>query len=304
MAASLTSIFHDLREVDIYEHEAMSRHTSFGIGGPADVLAMPCSPVALRDLLLLCWDSGCRPVIIGNGTNIIVRDGGVRGVVIKLGDKLGRIERRGNSIVAQAGAGLATVCVQAADWGLAGLGFAAGIPGSVGGAVWMNAGANGGDVGQLVQRVTACSPDGGEVILSHDELQFSYRHSVLQHLPLIVAEVEFHLQPGDPQELHAQLCETIQARCAKQPIAQPSAGCIFKRPPDDFAGRLVEAVGAKGMRVGAAEISPKHANFIVNTGGATAAQVLELIEQVRKKVHAAHGVWLQPEVCVVGEDPG
>jgi UDP-N-acetylmuramate dehydrogenase len=288
--------------VDVLRDEPMSRHTSFGIGGPADVMALPCSPEALQELLRVCFARGLRPVIIGNGTNVLVRDGGIRGVVIKLADNLSDIRREGLTVEAQSGASLARLCVMAADWGLAGLGFAAGIPGSVGGAVWMNAGAWGADIGASVQQVRAYDFTGQAVTLDHDALDFSYRHSSLQEADLVVTEVTFALREGSPRCLHAELCETIEKRCCTQPVAQASAGCIFKRPPCDFAGRLVEAAGGKGMRVGGATISEKHANFIISDGTATATDVLGLLDGVRTRVHERTGIWLEPEVLVLGED--
>ena len=302
MSHALARAWRTLRGVDILENEPMSRHTSFGIGGPAEVLAIPHTPQALWQLLQTCHEGGCLPLVLGNGTNIIVRDGGIRGGVIKIGQRLSAVRRAGRNLIAQGGASLAKLCLTAADCGLGGLGFAAGIPGTVGGAIWMNAGANGGDVGQYVTELRAFDCEGQELLLGHDDLDFAYRHSSLQGQHRVVVEVTFALVEGEPQALRAQLCEAILARCLKQPVAQPSAGCIFKRPPNDFAGRLVEAVGGKGLRVGGAQISRKHANFIVNVGGATARDVLELIERVRHRVYEEHGVSLETEVCVTGED--
>ncbi|MEN6643568.1 MAG: UDP-N-acetylmuramate dehydrogenase [Armatimonadia bacterium] len=302
MIARQTSVFYGLEDVEVHEHEPMSAHTSFGIGGPADILAIPHTLTALRRVLAAVAEAQLPLLIIGNGTNIIVRDGGFRGVVVKLGEQLGRIRQEGTRIVAESGASLGRVCVFAADAGLAGLTWAAGIPGTIGGAVWMNAGASGGDMGHCVERLTAYDLSGGELVLEHDELDFSYRHSALQGRALVVAEVTLKLEPGDPVALHRELCETIEKRCGKQPLKEPSAGCIFKRPPTDYAGRLIESVGGKGLTVGGAQISSKHAGFIVNTGGATANDVLELVQLVRQRVYDQHGIWLEQEVCVVGEE--
>jgi UDP-N-acetylmuramate dehydrogenase len=291
-----------LAGVDVLHDEPMSRHTSFGIGGPADVLAIPHSPRALELLLQACAESGDTPLIIGNGTNLLVRDGGIRGVVIKIAENLSEVRREGLTIQAQSGASLARLCVMAADWGLAGLGFAAGIPGTVGGAVWMNAGAWEQNIGSLVQQVVACDLAGREVVLDRQALEFSYRRSSFQETGLVIIEVTFALAEGHPRVLLAELCETIEKRCRVQPVAQPSAGCIFKRPPCDYAGRLVEAVGAKGLRVGGAKVSEKHANFIVNDGGATARDVLALLDQLRQRVFEQTGVRLEPEIRILGED--
>lgn len=302
MSALTRSPFHQLPEVEVREHEPMSLHTSFRLGGPADYYAIPHSLEGLRRLLVACTESGLPHQIIGNGTNLVVRDGGLRGVVIQIAENLSALRRQDCQIVAEGGAGLAKLCMFAADEGLAGLSFISGIPGTVGGAVWMNAGAHGGDIGQHVRQVRAFDWSGQEVLLTPEQLDFSYRHSTLQTQALVVAEVTFDLCPGDSASLHEELCDIIERRCEKQPINLPSAGSIFKRPPEDFAGRLIEAIGGKGLRVGDAEISPKHAGFIVNLGHATAADVLELIRTIRERVHEQHGVWLEPEVRVIGED--
>lgn len=302
MAASVSTAFTGLTGVEVREHEPMSRHTSFGVGGPSDIFAVPTSVAALRRLLMACVDSNQPYLVIGNGTNVIFRDGGFRGVVIQIGEPMSAIRHEGSRLIAQSGAGLGSVCLQACEAGLAGLSWAAGIPGTIGGAVWMNAGANGGEIGQTVSRVIALDQAGEQIELRHTDLDFSYRYSTLQGQPLVVVEVEFDLAPGEPQDLRREMYETIEQRCGKQPLKERSAGCIFKRPPRDFAGRLIECCGCKGLTVGGAQISPKHAGFIVNQGGATANDVLQLIEQVRRRVHDEHGIWLEQEVCVVGED--
>ena len=302
MAASVSTACAGLVGVQVCEHEPMSRHTSFGVGGPADVYAVPTSATALRQLLRACVDGGLPYLVIGNGTNLIFRDGGFRGAVIRIGEPMSTVRHEGGRLIAQSGAGLDSVCLRASEAGLAGLAWAAGIPGTVGGAVWMNAGANGGEVGQTVARVMALNQAGEQVELRPPDLDFSYRHSTLQGQPLVVTEVEFALTPGDPQDLRRQMYEVIEKRCTRQPLKERSAGCIFKRPPGDFAGRLIDCTGCKGLTVGGAEISPKHAGFIVNRGGATAHDVLQLIEQVRRRVHDEHDIWLEQEVCVVGED--
>lgn len=288
--------------VEILRREPMSRHTSFGIGGPADILAVPGDVAALRRLLRACVETNLPYLVIGNGTNIIFRDGGFRGAVIKIGERLSDIRRRGNRLIVQSGASLSRVCLQAAELEMSGLAWATGIPGTVGGAVWMNAGAHGGEVGQSVKRVVVINLEGEEVALRHRDLAFSYRYSTLQGQPLIVTEVEFELAEGSEADIRREMYDVIEQRLAKQPLKERSAGCIFKRPPKDFAGRLIECSGCKGLAVGGAQISPKHAGFIVNRGGATASDVLALIEQVRRRVHDESGVWLEQEVCVVGED--
>lgn len=297
----LAEILRTVPDLEVRENERMSAHTSFGIGGPADILVVPHTLKALQHLIKVCHDHEVQPVVLGNGTNVLVQDGGIRGVVIRLADNLGAIELSGNRVKAQAGAAIAAVCRFAADHGLSGLEFAAGIPGTVGGAAWMNAGANGGDMGSLITSVRGFRFDGSEVLLDRDELEFSYRHSSLQKTDLIIAEVELELVPDNPATIHARLCEGIETRCARQPVAQKSAGSIFKRPPGDYAGRLLEVCGAKGCTIGEACVSLKHANFIVNAGHATAEDVLKLINEIRRKVYEYSGIWLETEVLVLGE---
>ena len=281
---------------------AMSEQTSFGIGGTADIFVEPGSVVGLAASVRLAHEAGVKPVFIGAGTNVLVRDGGIRGVVIKVGPRLDRVTVDGTRLTAEAGVRLATLCRESASHGLAGLEFAAGIPGCVGGAIVMNAGAHGGEMGQVTRWVRVVQPDGSLRLVQGDELTFGYRTSSLQGTDLCIAEAGFELRRADPEQIHLALCETIERRCIKQPVSHSSAGSVFKRPEGDYAGRLVEEAGAKGMRVGGAAISEKHANFIITDRSARAADVLELIEAVRAKVHDRSGVWLQPEVHVIGED--
>lgn len=279
----------------------MSRYTSFGIGGPADVVVTPHTVEALAAAVRALHETGEVPLLIGNGTNLLVLDGGVRGVVIRAANGMSTVRIEGTRVAADSGARLGTLCREAAACGLSGLEWAAGIPGTLGGALVMNAGAHGGEIGPLVRWVRVIHPDGTLEMLDQEHLWFSYRNSCFQGSPLIIAEAGLELTPADPAAIHQTICDTIQTRCDKQPVALPSAGCIFKRPDKDYAGRLVEAVGGKGMRVGGAMVSEKHANFIVNDGGATALDVLRLIRQVKDRVHERFAVELATEVCVVGE---
>jgi len=284
---TLTKLASELARIDgatVREHEPLAKHTSFGIGGPADVFVTPEDVRAVQELLRTTADAGVQPVILGNGSNTIVRDEGVRGVVIRIAGTLGRIDTEGTLAVVEAGATLASVCFSCAQEGLSGLEFAAGIPGTLGGALIMNAGAT-------ITRI-----DG-------DAVDFQYRHSSLREVEGTIVRAGLRLEPGDPTEIHQGLCDTIALRCAKQPVSLPSAGSIFKRPGGDFAGRLLEEAGAKGMRVGNAAVSDKHANFVVNLGGATADDVLELIEAARDLVYKKFDVLLELEVCVLGEGP-
>lgn len=289
--------------LEVREKEPLSRHTSFGIGGPADLLAIPFTPEALRKAIVAATRLGIKPLYLGNGTNLIVRDGGVRGLVIRMAGGLNNISIGRKETVVQAGASLATVCFQCAEAGLAGLEFAAGIPGTMGGALIMNAGANGGEIAQVTNWVEVVTPEGEIRRLGHDELNFTYRSSSLGDKGLAVLRAGLHLTEGDAREIYCSLCDAIALRCAKQPVSSPSAGSIFKRPEGDYAGRLLEAAGAKGMRVGRAAVSTKHANFVVNLGGATASDVIRLIEAAQALVYEKFGVLLEPEVCLAGEDP-
>ncbi len=284
------------------EDEPLARHTSFGIGGPADLLAIPSSPQALCAALAATHQAGQEPLLLGNGTNLIVRDGGIRGVVIRIASEMSAIQFDGTRATVEAGASLATVCLQCARRGLSGLEFAAGIPGTIGGALIMNAGAYGGEIGDVTEWVEIATSDGSIERLSRAELDFGYRHSKLSNLGHVVVRAGLCLTEGDPCDIHAKLCDTMSTRCSKQPVSRPSAGSIFKRPEGDYAGRLLEAAGAKGMCVGRAAVSTKHANFMVNLGGATAADVIALIDTARDLVFEKFEVLLEPEVCVIGED--
>jgi UDP-N-acetylmuramate dehydrogenase len=290
-----------LKNVQILTNEPLSKHTSLGVGGPADFFVIPHSIAALAELIRYATDAGVPYLVLGEGTNIIVRDAGVRGMVIRIADNLSEIHRDGTQVTAQAGARVAMLCRRCCEWGLTGLEFAGGIPGSVGGAVVMNAGAYEGEMRQVVDWVTAIKPSGKIERLTRDELGLRYRDSIFQHEDLIVAEVGFLLDKGKAREIRARTYEIVECRCSMQPLARRSAGSVFKRPDGDYAGRLLEAIGAKGLQVGGAMISQKHANFIVNGGGATASDILRLIELVQKRVQERFGIRLEPEVMVVGE---
>lgn len=242
-------------------------------------------------------------VILGNGTNLLVRDGGYEGVVLRLGSGFTGIRREGNFLTAGAAAPLSKIAKEAAQNGLSGLAFAAGIPASAGGAVFMNAGAYGGEMKDVVKSVRMISRDGlREAILSGDELEFSYRTSALRKSGDIVTEVTFELTPGDPEAIAAEMRELAERRNAKQPLAYPSAGSFFKRPQGHFAGALIEEAGLKGLSVGGAQVSALHAGFIINKGGASAGDVLALMRLVQNIVRDRSGVELVPEVQIIGRD--
>ena len=278
--------------------EPMSRHTSFRIGGPARRMAFLASGEQLVLLLAEAERLGARPLVIGNGTNLLCPDAGLDRLVIDTSAALNRVESAGpDTVTAEAGASLARAADFACRQGLTGLEFAHGIPGTVGGAVCMNAGAYGGEMRQVVQAVTVLFPEEGIRTLSGGDLAFGYRRSFLTDRPdAVVLRAVFRLAPGDPDEIRQQMRELMERRRASQPLDLPSAGSTFKRPEGYFAGTLIDQCGLKGLTVGGAQVSEKHAGFIVNRGGATSADVRELIRQVQARVLDATGVRLEPEV--------
>ncbi len=284
----------------LLENEPMSRHTTFRVGGPADVLFMPRGPEEVRRALDAAREAGVPAVVIGNGSNLIVRDGGIRGLVIALGEGMSRVERDGNVIVAQAGASLARVAAFAQEAGLAGLEFVSGIPGTLGGGCAMNAGAYNGQLEDVL--IDAYVLLNGEFrTLTRDELQMGYRTSLPLREGGVVLSARFGLEPGDPAAIAARMRELNARRREKQPLNYPSAGSTFKRPEGHFAGALIEQAGLKGRSVGGAQVSEKHAGFIVNTGSATAADILALIAEVQDVIQERFGVRMETEVRVLGE---
>jgi UDP-N-acetylmuramate dehydrogenase len=282
--------------------EPMNRHTSFRIGGPADALFVPRDANWLKKALKSAQELGIPVTVIGNGSNLLVRDGGIRGLVIKLSGTLDYVHVLGTDLRAGCGVLLSTLSHVAVEAGLKGLEFAAGIPGTLGGALSMNAGAYDGEMKDVVSAVRALTLAGDEVELRGEELAFGYRHSALKARDLVAVEATLALTPGDKEVSLARIAELNRLRREKQPIALPSAGSVFKRPPGHFAGRLIEQAGLKGCRIGDAEVSTLHAGFIVNVGNATARDVLDLIFHVQSKVREQSGVTLEPEVRIVGED--
>jgi UDP-N-acetylmuramate dehydrogenase len=282
--------------------EPMAKHTTFRIGGPADYLVMPSSTREVAAVLATAREYGVPVVVLGNGSNVLVRDKGIRGLVLKLDAAMGEMSHNGTTVKAGAGAALGDVARYAGSIGLTGLEFAVGIPGSIGGAVFMNAGAYDGEIGCLVSAVTAVCPDGRLQRFGHADIRFGYRDSIFQHNGCVICEVELALAAGDDTVIDRKMTDYTSRREAKQPIEMPSAGSTFKRPPGYFAGTLIEQAGLKGFRIGGAEVSGKHAGFIVNVGGATATDVLALIKEVQRQVHDRFGVRLQPEVRIIGEE--
>lgn len=281
--------------------EPLAPYTTWKIGGPADLLLIPRSKEELAAAVKLLNRHGTPWMMLGKGSNTLISDKGVRGVVIKLGAGLDYARFEGDSVTAGGAYSFIKLSVMAGKAGLTGLEFAAGIPGTVGGAVYMNAGAHGSDVSRILQRAEVLLPTGELAALQKDDMAYAYRHSILQTRPGIVTEAVFKLEPGDRNEIAAALAAYKDRRRRTQPLQQACAGSVFRNPEGHYAARLIEEAGLKGLRIGGAEVSPLHANFIVNTGQATAQDVLSLIEQIRRTVEQKYGVRLIPEVLVVGE---
>ncbi len=289
----------NIPNLELREGVAMSRMTSFRIGGPAEVVAYPKNEGELCALLKLCHAHGVKPVILGAGTNVLAPDAGLKGLTICLKDCLEGMERVGeNTIRVMAGVTMSRAAVYAAGLNLGGLEFAHGIPGTVGGGVYMNAGAYGGEIKDVCTRVRIVEETGEARWISKEEAAFSYRHSAIEDNPWIVAAAEFELTPKPEAEVWDKMKELIGKRRASQPLDLPSAGSAFKRPVGGYAAALIDQTGLKGFRVGGAAVSEKHAGFVVNLGGATAADVQELLKQVSDKVFAATGIRLEPEVRI------
>ena len=279
--------------------EPLARHTSFRIGGPADVLATPDTALELAAIARAAAEAGASLTILGGGSNMLVGDGGIRGVVVKLGRGFRRIDWDPPCVEAGAAVQLGRLARDAAERGLAGLEYAEGIPGTVGGALFMNAGAYGGEVSETVDEVEGVDASGAVRRLARASLAFVYRRTMLP-AGFLVTAVRFRLRPEASTSVQARLAQARDRRIASQPHGQANAGSIFKNPPGDFAGRLVEAAGLKGTRVGGARISEQHGNFIVNEGAAHATDVQALMQEAQRVVWERNGVWLEPEVRLVG----
>ena len=280
----------------------MKEQTTFKIGGAADVLIFPSNISEVVSIIKLADDFKFPCTILGNGSNVLVLDNGIRGVVIKFSDKFfSKIRVEDEKIIAEAGALLKDVSKFAAEKSLSGLEFAVGIPGSIGGAIFMNAGAYGGEMKNVVASVTAVSSAGEILKFCADELNLGYRQSIFQQNGCAICEVELKLTRGNFDEISQQMKDFTHKRESKQPLEFPSAGSTFKRPKGYFAGTLIDTTGLKGLRVGGAMVSEKHAGFVVNAGDATAQDVLNLIEEVKRRVMEAHNVSLTPEVRIIGE---
>ena len=288
-----------LPEMDLRFNEPMAKHTSFRIGGPVEVMAFPKSREELTKLLKTSALLDCKTAILGAGTNVLAPDEGISGLVICLKDCLDGVERLDeNHIRVMSGVTMTRAAVFAANQGLGGMEFAHGIPGSVGGGVYMNAGAYGGELCQIVESVEVMDMAGNLRRLSKEEMHFSYRHSILEEERGIVISADFTLEPKPTEEIKARMKELMGKRSASQPLDLPSAGSAFKRPVGGYAAALIDNAGLKGYQVGNAAISTKHAGFAVNLGGATAEDVKNLLRQVSEKVFENSGIRLEPEVRI------
>ena len=286
---------------EVLQNADMRQYTTLKLGGTADWLAFPRSAAEIAELFAEAGAAGLPVTVIGHGSNLLVLDGGIRGLVIRIEKNMKNIRREGNRLTAAAGAMLGAVAGFAAENGLTGLEFASGIPGTVGGAVTMNAGAYGGEMKDVVVRVDGILPDGTEMSLSGEEMRFGYRRSAVKDLNLIVTEVTMELAEGDPAEIRAKMSELNRQRAEKQPLDVPSAGSTFKRPEGFYAAALIDQCGLKGYSVGGAQVSMKHAGFLVNSGDSS-RDYLELVRTVQRIVRERAGVELEPEIRIIGEE--
>lgn len=290
-----------LSEDRVFSSEPMKKHTSFRIGGPADYFVMPKSYEEVAEAIAVCKEEQVPYSIVGNGSNLLVSDAGYRGVVIQIFREMSEVQVEGNCIRAQAGASLAKIAAAALDAELAGFEFAAGIPGTLGGACVMNAGAYGGEMKDVLVNVTVLDESDKVVKLEKEDLELGYRTSIIARKGYIVLGAELELKHGSPDEIRGLMNELKEKRISKQPLEYPSAGSTFKRPEGHFAGKLIQDAGLRGFRVGDAMVSKKHCGFVINTGEATAAEVDSLMKQVSERVQEQFGVTLEPEVKRLGE---
>ena len=288
-------------EERVKKEEPMRLHTTFRVGGPADLFVSPNSVEEVCKVTALCREEGVPYYIMGNGSNLLVSDQGYRGVIIQFYKEMNDISVEGTLLRAQAGALLSAVANRALSESLTGFEFAAGIPGTLGGACVMNAGAYGGEMKDALKAVTVLTQEGEVLTLSNEELELGYRTSVIARKHYIVLEAEIALSEGKKEEIQAVMDDLKERRITKQPLEYPSAGSTFKRPEGYFAGKLIQDAGLRGFQVGGAQVSEKHCGFVINKDHATAAEIAELIRQVSEKVEAQFGVKLEPEVKRLGE---
>lgn len=284
----------------IFEKEPMKNHTTFRIGGPADLFAAPVTEEGVAKVVRICREKNYPFYVLGNGSNLLVSDDGYRGLILQLYRNFSEITVDGEEIAVQAGAMLSVIAKRALEHGLTGFEFASGIPGTIGGAVVMNAGAYGGEMKDVLTEVTVLTQDNEIITVPAKELDLGYRYSVVPEKGWIVLGAKLRLAAGDTAAIRARMEELKEQRVTKQPLEYPSAGSTFKRPEGYFAGKLIQDAGLRGFSVGDAQVSEKHCGFVVNKGNATAADVLELMKQVSEKVNEQFGVTLEPEVKMLG----
>lgn len=302
MNSEIRKMFCDLLGEDrVFTEEAMSQHTTFKIGGPADYFLMPDKGEDVGRVIKICKEKEIPYFILGNGSNLLVGDGGYRGAVIQIYRNMSSVTVEGNEITAQAGALLSAVAAAAKNASLTGFEFAGGIPGTIGGAVVMNAGAYGGEMKDVLTEVTVMNAEGDIFTLPTEELELGYRTSIIKTAGYIVLEAKIRLKEGDSEVIRETMKDLTIRRTTKQPLEYPSAGSTFKRPEGYFAGKLIMDSGLAGYQVGGAQVSEKHCGFVINAGGATARDVRTLMDNVRDIVYKKYGVTLEPEVKFLGE---
>lgn len=302
MNSEIRKMFCDLLGEDrVFTEEAMSQHTTFKIGGPADYFLMPDKGEDVGRVIKICKEKEIPYFILGNGSNLLVGDGGYRGAVIQIYRNMSSVTVEGNEITAQAGALLSAVAAAAKNASLTGFEFAGGIPGTIGGAVVMNAGAYGGEMKDVLTEVTVMNAEGDIFTLPIEELELGYRTSIIKTAGYIVLEAKIRLKEGNPEVIRETMKDLTIRRTTKQPLEYPSAGSTFKRPEGYFAGKLIMDSGLAGYQVGGAQVSEKHCGFVINAGDATARDVRTLMDNVRDIVYKKYGVTLEPEVKFLGE---
>ncbi|KOY78225.1 UDP-N-acetylenolpyruvoylglucosamine reductase [Apilactobacillus kunkeei] len=290
-----------MEKIELLKNEPLSKYTFTETGGPADLVAFPKNTDEVRELLSMAKRDDLPITVLGNASNLIIKDGGIRGLVIIL-TEMNEITSHDDLVIAQAGARYIDTTIVAQQHGLTGMEFAAGIPGSIGGAVFMNAGAYGGETAEVIESVTVLTPENEIKTLSNSELDFGYRHSAVQDQNDIVLEATFKLSTGDKDEIQAEMDRLNELRESKQPLDLPSCGSVFKRPEGYFAGKLIHDAGLQGYQSGGAQVSKKHAGFIVNIDNATATDYLNVIKHVQETVYAKNKVHLETEVRIIGQD--
>lgn len=287
--------------ISVEENVPMAQHTSFRAGGNAAMMVTPADAEELKTVLAVIEEAGCPHMVLGNGSNILVKDSGYDGVIVKIGEGFDYVRQEGQTLICGSGTLMSVVAKASVAGSLTGFEFASGIPGTVGGAVFMNAGAYDGEIAEILKRAKIVSKDGRrEFYMTAEELQMGYRHTVLHETQDVVTEVELELEKGSTDEIKRKIADFTERRNSKQPVNFPSAGSFFKRPAGYFAGKLIQDAGLKGLTVGGAQVSELHSGFIINRGGATAADILQLMEIVQARVFDEFGVKLETEVRIIG----